>query len=171
MTKAVIAAARAESVKNGGMVSIINIFAGSVSIKWAMLAGIIIPMMALLGYHPDYAQYIYRVGDALTNSDRHADPLVCDGLEFRTDGSGHALVSGTITCTLRAQVTDFNKYQEKGKGGSLFDNRNGIHISGIPVSDVKTGHLSVGRDICNLQKGPLQDKSDRSIPVSLRNQP
>lgn len=50
------------------LVSIINIFAGSVSTKWAMIAGIIIPMMALLGYHPAYAQCIYRVGDALTNS-------------------------------------------------------------------------------------------------------
>ncbi|WP_125144221.1 AbgT family transporter [Clostridium transplantifaecale] len=50
------------------LVSIINIFAGSVSTKWAMIAGIIVPMMALLGYHPAYAQCIYRVGDALTNS-------------------------------------------------------------------------------------------------------
>ena len=49
-------------------VMILNIVAGSVSTKWTMIAGIVVPMMAILGYHPAYAQAIYRVGDALTNS-------------------------------------------------------------------------------------------------------
>ncbi len=50
------------------LVMLINFIAGSVSAKWAMIAGVIVPMMALLGYHPAYAQCVYRVGDALTNS-------------------------------------------------------------------------------------------------------
>lgn len=49
-------------------VMILNIIAGSVSAKWAMISTIVVPMMALLGYHPAYAQCVYRVGDALTNS-------------------------------------------------------------------------------------------------------
>lgn len=49
-------------------VMLLNIIAGSVSAKWAMISTIIVPMMALLGYHPAYAQAVYRVGDALTNS-------------------------------------------------------------------------------------------------------
>lgn len=49
-------------------VMLLNFVAESVSTKWTMIAGIVIPMMAILGYHPAYAQTIYRVGDALTNS-------------------------------------------------------------------------------------------------------
>lgn len=49
-------------------VMLLNFIAGSVSSKWAMISTIIVPMMALLGYHPAYAQCVYRVGDALTNS-------------------------------------------------------------------------------------------------------
>ena len=44
-----------------------NLFVGSASAKWAILAPIFIPMMMLLGYHPAFTQMVYRIGDAVTN--------------------------------------------------------------------------------------------------------
>lgn len=45
----------------------INMFIGSASAKWAILAPIFVPMMMLLGYHPAFTQMVYRVGDSITN--------------------------------------------------------------------------------------------------------
>ncbi|VEI12812.1 AbgT family transporter [Trueperella bialowiezensis] len=47
--------------------SFINIFIGSASAKWAILAPIFVPMMMLLDYHPAFTQMIYRIGDGITN--------------------------------------------------------------------------------------------------------
>jgi aminobenzoyl-glutamate transport protein len=47
--------------------SIINFFIISASAKWTMLAPVLVPMMALLGFSPAFAQCIYRIGDAITN--------------------------------------------------------------------------------------------------------
>ncbi|NLE97261.1 MAG: AbgT family transporter [Propionibacterium sp.] len=47
--------------------SFINLFIGSASAKWAILAPIFVPMMMLLGYHPAFTQMIYRIGDGITN--------------------------------------------------------------------------------------------------------
>ena len=46
---------------------IINIFIGSASSKWAILAPVFIPMMMLLGYNPALTQAVYRIGDSITN--------------------------------------------------------------------------------------------------------
>lgn len=45
----------------------VNLFVGSASAKWAILAPIFVPMMMLLGYHPAFTQMVYRIGDAITN--------------------------------------------------------------------------------------------------------
>jgi aminobenzoyl-glutamate transport protein len=45
----------------------LNLFIGSASAKWALLAPIFIPIFMLLGYSPELAQVIYRVGDSPTN--------------------------------------------------------------------------------------------------------
>lgn len=47
--------------------SIVNLFIGSASAKWALLAPIFVPMFVFLGYHPAFTQAIYRVGDSITN--------------------------------------------------------------------------------------------------------
>ena len=47
--------------------AVVNLFVGSASAKWAILAPIFIPMMMLLGYHPAFTQMVYRIGDAVTN--------------------------------------------------------------------------------------------------------
>lgn len=47
--------------------TIINLFIGSGSAKWSILAPIFVPMMMLLGYSPAFTQVIYRIGDSSTN--------------------------------------------------------------------------------------------------------
>ncbi|MCP4385516.1 MAG: AbgT family transporter [Hyphomicrobiales bacterium] len=54
----------------GGLVvltGIINLFIGSASAKWALLAPILVPMLMLLGISPETATAAYRVGDSATN--------------------------------------------------------------------------------------------------------
>ncbi len=46
---------------------VVNIFIGSASAKWAILAPVMVPMMMLLGYDPALTQAAYRIGDSLTN--------------------------------------------------------------------------------------------------------
>lgn len=45
----------------------INMFMGSASAKWAIMAPVFIPMLMLLGYHPGLTQAAFRIGDSLTN--------------------------------------------------------------------------------------------------------
>lgn len=46
---------------------IVNIFIGSASAKWAILAPVFIPMMMLMGFDPAITQCVYRIGDSITN--------------------------------------------------------------------------------------------------------
>ncbi len=45
----------------------INLFIGSASAKWNIMAPVFVPMFMLLGYSPELAQLAYRVGDSSTN--------------------------------------------------------------------------------------------------------
>ena len=45
----------------------VNLFIGSGSAKWAILAPIFVPMLALLNYHPALTQMLYRIEDSTTN--------------------------------------------------------------------------------------------------------
>ena len=45
----------------------VNIFVGSASAKWALLAPIFVPMLMLVGFSPELTQAAYRVGDSSTN--------------------------------------------------------------------------------------------------------
>ncbi|MFZ6034475.1 MAG: AbgT family transporter [Melioribacter sp.] len=47
--------------------AIINLFIGSASAKWAVMAPVFVPMFMLLGYTPELVQAAYRVGDSITN--------------------------------------------------------------------------------------------------------
>lgn len=44
-----------------------NLFMGSASAKWALMAPVFVPMFMLLGYSPEITQTAYRVGDSVTN--------------------------------------------------------------------------------------------------------
>ena len=45
----------------------INLFIGSASAKWAMMAPIFVPIMMQLGYSPELTQVAYRIADSSTN--------------------------------------------------------------------------------------------------------
>lgn len=69
----------AETLKASGMTGIplmigfvfftafINLFMGSASAKWAVMAPVFVPMFMLLGYSPELTQVAYRIGDSSTN--------------------------------------------------------------------------------------------------------
>ncbi len=49
------------------LTSVVNLFVGSASAKWALLSSIFVPMLMSLGIAPELTQAAYRVGDSVTN--------------------------------------------------------------------------------------------------------
>lgn len=49
------------------LAGVINLFIGSASAKWALLAPVLVPMLMLLSVSPEMATAAYRVGDSATN--------------------------------------------------------------------------------------------------------
>ena len=47
--------------------AVMNLFMGSASAKWNILAPVFVPMFMLLGYSPELCQLAYRIGDSTTN--------------------------------------------------------------------------------------------------------
>lgn len=46
---------------------LVNLFIGSASAKWAILAPVFVPMMMMMGFDPAVTQVAYRIGDSITN--------------------------------------------------------------------------------------------------------
>ncbi len=75
----IISVKGAESLKNMGFTGFgliigfiilsgfINLFVGSASAKWAIMAPVFVPMFLLLDYNPAITQVAYRIGDSITN--------------------------------------------------------------------------------------------------------
>lgn len=49
------------------LAALINLFIGSASAKWALIAPIFVPMLMLAGISPEATQVAYRIGDSTTN--------------------------------------------------------------------------------------------------------
>ena len=49
------------------LTALLNLFIGSASAKWALLAPILVPMLMLLGISAEMTTAAYRVGDGATN--------------------------------------------------------------------------------------------------------
>lgn len=47
--------------------ALLNLFIGSASAKWALIAPVMVPMLMQLGISPDLTQAAYRVGDSVSN--------------------------------------------------------------------------------------------------------
>ena len=47
--------------------AVLNLFIGSASAKWALLAPVLVPMLMLVGISPEMTTAAYRVGDSATN--------------------------------------------------------------------------------------------------------
>ncbi len=50
------------------VVMVVNLFVGSMSAKYAMIAPIFIPMLMVVGISPELTQVAYRIGDSVTNA-------------------------------------------------------------------------------------------------------
>lgn len=50
------------------LIAFLNLFVGSMSAKWAMLAPVFVPMFMTAGVAPELTQVAYRIGDSVTNS-------------------------------------------------------------------------------------------------------
>jgi aminobenzoyl-glutamate transport protein len=50
-----------------GLSGFVDLFIGSASAKWALLAPILVPMLMTLGIPPELTQAAYRIGDSTTN--------------------------------------------------------------------------------------------------------
>ena len=64
------------------VVATINMFVGSMSAKWAMLATVFVPMFMTVGVSPELTQLTYRIGDSVTNSISPLNPYVVVVLVF-----------------------------------------------------------------------------------------
>src|SRR5690606_23451275 len=49
------------------MAALVNMFVGSASAKWGLMAPVFVPMFFLLGISPEATQMAYRIGDSSTN--------------------------------------------------------------------------------------------------------
>lgn len=65
-----------------GFVATLNLFLGSASAKWALLAPVFVPMFMALGFSPELTQAAYRVGDSATNSIAPLNPYLVVILVF-----------------------------------------------------------------------------------------
>ena len=75
----IIAAKGAEFLKDIGFVGIplivvfiiivgfVNLFIGSASAKWAIMAPVFVPLFMRLGFAPEFTQIAYRIGDSTSN--------------------------------------------------------------------------------------------------------
>jgi aminobenzoyl-glutamate transport protein len=50
------------------LIAFFNLFIGSMSAKYAMVAPIFIPMLMIVGISPELTQGAYRIGDSVTNT-------------------------------------------------------------------------------------------------------
>jgi len=48
--------------------ALVNLFIGSASAKWGMMAVVFVPMLMQMGFSPELTQAAYRIGDSVTNT-------------------------------------------------------------------------------------------------------
>lgn len=65
-----------------GVTAVLDLFLGSASAKWALLAPVFVPMFMTLGVGPELTQAAYRVGDSCVNPIAPLNPYVVVMLVF-----------------------------------------------------------------------------------------
>ena len=86
------------------LTAFLNLFLGSASAKWALLAPVFVPLMMGLGLSPELTQAGYRVGDSATNSIAPLNPYLVVILvylrQYQPSGGLGSLVSLMLPYTL-----------------------------------------------------------------------
>jgi aminobenzoyl-glutamate transport protein len=86
----------------------LNLFLGSASAKWALLAPVFVPLMMGLGLAPELTQAAYRVGDSATNSIAPLNPYLVVILvylrRYQPAGGLGSLVSLMLPYTIALMV-------------------------------------------------------------------
>lgn len=82
------------------LVAFLNLFVGSASAKWALLAPIFVPMFMQLGYTPEFTQMVYRIGDSTTNIVTPLMPYFAMMLVFMQRYDRGAKMGTLIACIL-----------------------------------------------------------------------
>ena len=85
----------------------INLFIGSASAKWAILAPVFVPIFMLLGFSPELAQAVYHVGDNCTNIISPLLPYFALIIVFYQKYNKGAGIGTIIACMLPFSIAFF----------------------------------------------------------------
>ncbi len=80
--------------------ALVNIIVYSGSAKWAIFAPVFVPMFMLLGYHPSFAQLLYRIGDSPVDCLTPMCPYIWILLETARTKYDSKLNIGTIVSSM-----------------------------------------------------------------------
>lgn len=79
---------------------ILNLFVGSASAKWALIATVFVPIFAGVGISPELTQAAYRIGDSVTNTITPLNPYVVIMLVFMQQYKPKAGIGSLISLML-----------------------------------------------------------------------
>jgi aminobenzoyl-glutamate transport protein len=89
------------------VVGFVNLFVGSMSAKWAMLAAVFVPMLMTIGISPEMTQVAYRIGDSVTNTITPLNPYLVVVLVFMQQYVKKAGIGTLISLMLPYSVVFF----------------------------------------------------------------
>ena len=81
------------------VVGFINLFLGSASAKWLIMAPVFVPLLMQLGYAPEFTQLAYRIGDSVTNIISPLMPYFAIIIAF-AEKYDHNIGIGTLISTM-----------------------------------------------------------------------
>lgn len=85
--------------------AMLNLFIGSASAKWGLLAPVLVPMMLLLNVDPDWVQMAYRIGDSSSNLITPLMPYFALVLAFAQQEDEHMQIGGLLAIMLPYTIT------------------------------------------------------------------
>lgn len=89
------------------MIAFINLFVGSMSAKWSMLAPIFVPMLMAAGVSPELTQVSYRIGDSVTNCIAPLNPYIVIMLAYMQQVAKDAKLGSLVALMLPYSVILF----------------------------------------------------------------
>jgi aminobenzoyl-glutamate transport protein len=87
------------------LTALVNLFIGSASAKWGLMAPILVPLMMSLGFTPELAQAAFRIGDSSTNIITPLLPYFPVILAFARKYDKDLQLGTLISCMLPFSIT------------------------------------------------------------------